>query len=237
MCRAATVIMFSVLLCTPASALVGDAPTAEWTIRRPTVMVHGARGKCSGVVLTQDLVLTAAHCLVTPDKYGIFGHIGATPSRLADVTETVPHPQFKRDAKPGVADLALLKLSKPLPSSFAPAFFDMRPVAIGDRMIVVGYGVAAGKDKKSFGTPRMATLTVYDRTDTLLMLRDQTSNSIGSCFGDSGGPAFSIRGGVPALAGVVSAGNCDSVSIVIPFSPYRDWITETARKLGSTLDR
>src|SRR4051794_36075347 len=26
------------LLCMPASALVGDAPTAEWTIRRPAVM-------------------------------------------------------------------------------------------------------------------------------------------------------------------------------------------------------
>jgi hypothetical protein len=224
-------------LCWPASALVGDAPTAEWTIRRPAVMVHGARSRCSGVVITQDLVLSAAHCVVISERYNIFGHIGATPIRLADVTAIVPHPQFNREVKPGIADLSLLKLSKPLPSEFAPAFFDVRPVAVGDRMIVVGYGIAAGKDKKSFGTPRMATLTVLDRTATLLMLRDQTSNSIGSCFGDSGGPAFSIRGGVPALAGVVSAGDCDSVSIVIPSSPYRDWITETARKLGSALDR
>jgi len=234
--RTTALVMSWSLLCVPASGLVGDVPTAEWTIRRQTVMVYSARGRCSGVVVAQDLVLTAAHCLEAADKYKIVGHVDGKPQLLADVTELVSHPQFDRTTKPTTADLALLKLSKPLPIGFAPAFFAVRPVDTGDRLIVVGYGIAANNDRKSFGTPRMATLSVSNLTANLLVLTDRSGNRIGGCSGDSGGPAFSIKGGVPALAGIVSAGNCRDTSFVIPSTPYRDWIRETARKLGSALN-
>jgi len=49
-------------------------------------------------------------------------------------------------------------------------------------------------------------------------------------------PAFAVRGGVPALVGVVSRGHCGGPSLVIPFARYRDWIFETARRFGSPLD-
>jgi hypothetical protein len=36
--------------------------------------------------------------------------------------------------------------------------------------------------------------------------------------------------------GVVSKGYCDTFTLVIPLAPYRDWMLETARRLGSSLD-
>src|SRR5262249_61484920 len=119
----------------PAAGLVGDASPAEWTIARPSVMVFTSGGACSGVVLAQDLVLTAAHCVVARTNVTIVGHLADVPYQLADVTEIATHPQFSWPT----ADLALLKLSQPLPTAFAPAFLDKRSVVPGDRLIVVGY--------------------------------------------------------------------------------------------------
>lgn len=129
-------LALAIFLCgsAPAPALVGDASPAEWTIARPTVMVFRPDGPCSGVVVAQDLVLTAAHCVVATSGFKIVGHLAAVPYHLADVTEVALHPQFSwpKFGWPA-ADLALLKLSKELPTGFAPAFLDKRPVVLGDR--------------------------------------------------------------------------------------------------------
>jgi trypsin len=239
-------LAFAVLLfaSTRAVALVGDAAPAEWTTARPTIMVFSARGLCSGVVLAQDLVLTAAHCVIATTDAKIIGHIAAAPFRLADVTQVAPHPQFEAEGGP-TADLALLKLSKPLPIGFAPAFLATRPVAAGDRLIIVGYGMAVQGDPWSAGTPRMATLIVTRRWDKLLGLRDASGGTISGCGGDSGAPAFAIRGGVPTLVGVVIRAACGAPGVIpsggastvaVPLAPYRDWILETARSFGAALD-
>jgi S1-C subfamily serine protease len=217
---------------TPAAGIVGDAPPAEWTIARPSVMVFRSDGACSGVVLAQNLVLTAAHCVTGIGPFKIVGHLAAVPYQLADVAEIATHPQFSWPT----ADLALLKLSKPLPTGFAPAFLDKRFVMVGDRLIVVGYGMAIQGDAKTAGNPRMAMFVVIGGSDEMLKLRDATGGSLSICRGDSGAPAFVMRGGVPALAGIVNAGSCRGFSWVIPFSSYREWILETARRLGSSLD-
>jgi len=230
-------LAFAILLLAgaPAAALVGDAAPAEWTIARPAVMVFSSHGQCSGVVLAQDLVLTAAHCVVAATNVKIVGHIAAAPFQLADVTKVALHPQYDAAAWP-TADLALLKLSKQLPTGFARAFLGTRAVAVSDRLIVIGYGVATQGDNKSAGTPRMATLTVTAHSDNVITLRDAGGGNISGCIGDSGAPAFAVRGGVPALVGVVSRGHCGGPSLVIPFARYRDWLFETARRFGSPLD-
>ena len=218
-----------------AAALVGDAPPAEWTIARPAVMVYSSDGRCSGVVLAQDLVLTAAHCVTATTNFKIVGHLATVLYQLADVTDIGAHPEFSTAVWP-TPDLALLKLSKPLPTGFAPAFLSARPIAVDDRLIVVGYGVATKGDRQSGGTLRMATLIVTDRSDKLVTLRDASAGAISGCSGDSGAPVFAIRAGVPALVGVVSRGHCRTFTEVIPLAPYRDWMLETARRFGSPLD-
>jgi len=45
-----------------AIALVG-ADLADRTIARYTIAVGSTKGRCTGVVLAQDIVLTAAHCV------------------------------------------------------------------------------------------------------------------------------------------------------------------------------
>ncbi len=245
MIRVAVALVFFNLSCVPAWAIAGDAAPADAVTARNVVMISSSRGTCTGAPLGQDLVLTAAHCVINASNLKILGHDASLPSTPSDVAQIARHPKFKLDVpaaqQPAAPDLALLRLSKHLPTRFAPAPLTLRPVAVGDRVIVVGYGVAAHGDSKTAGTARMAMLIVVGQSGNRFSLRDQTSygedGGLAACSGDSGAPAFAIRGGVPALFGLVSGGSagCGGVTIVTPLGPHHDWLVETARKLGSPI--
>ena len=64
--------------CGPARAIVGEAGPADVVIQRHTILVYSTKGRCSGVVLAPDLVLTAAHCVGAADgKFFVSGLAGA----------------------------------------------------------------------------------------------------------------------------------------------------------------
>ena len=50
-----------------ANALVG-ADIADRTVQRYTVVIASQKGRCSGVLMAQDIVLTAAHCIQPGEK-------------------------------------------------------------------------------------------------------------------------------------------------------------------------
>ena len=55
-------------LCAPATAMVGGAQTAP-KFAHAVVMLAGQQGFCSGAAIARDLVLTAAHCVLTSTDY------------------------------------------------------------------------------------------------------------------------------------------------------------------------
>src|SRR5215471_2867608 len=149
-----------------AFALVGGAQPADPDIARHLVLLVGSRGNsCSGVAIARDLVLTAAHCVPPGADYKLVVFDAAHRPELKDVAAIARHPQFDLAtllAHRATADVALLKLTAALPPVFAPALLAPanRMVAIGDRLIVAGYGVTVRGDGRSGGTARAATLAV-----------------------------------------------------------------------------
>ena len=83
------------------------------------------------------------------------------------------HPQFKAGER-GTPDFALLKMIKPAPA-LPPTLFAARPAAVGDRLIIVGYGLAAEDDRWTFGTARMTTLTVNRLYNNMMELIDRAA--------------------------------------------------------------
>src|SRR5262245_25319326 len=109
--RLGAILVWLVSLCGPTSALVEAGPAAI-VLQRYTVLVHSVR--CSGVVLAQDLVLTAAHCVEKPDAVTfVFGAVGSGRPPGSRVAQIVVHPDYKGKRE---ADLALIKLRHPLSS-------------------------------------------------------------------------------------------------------------------------
>src|SRR5882724_414954 len=123
-----------------AAAMVGGARPAEQAIARYTVLIVGGHNLCSGVAIAPDLVLTAAHCVLSNGKYRLLAFDGRR-TVVKDVASVTPHPQFSLRAD--APDRALVKLAPPLAANLAPAAFSDRraPPSVGDRFIVAGFGV------------------------------------------------------------------------------------------------
>ncbi len=237
----------------PVSAMVGGAPPAADGAGRSVVMVLGSYGTaCTATAIARDLLLTAAHCVQPGADYKL---VSGTPGRepvLKDIARIERDPQFDLKRLFGhlaTADVALLKLAEPLPAKIPPVPLgaEEEPVAVGDALVIAGYGVTVRGDGRTGGTVRAATLVVTGQPGTLqIRLYDPRtkgeSAGLGACAGDSGAPAFRDKDGRIVVVGVVSwstgpklSEGCGGLTGVTPLAKYRAWIVDAARKLGSPL--
>jgi hypothetical protein len=175
-------------------------------------------GGCSGTIIADNLILTAAHCLkgsVPEISFGadmnnpvqtVSGDFMFIPSDYNDATEA----QNRHD-------IGLIKFSGGLPSGFHPVSLvaPSRSAAVAEGVpsksalhvftpiIVAGYGIdRLGAPPSHFGELKRARLHVSifraSRTERQAL---QTSFG-GICPGDSGGPAFIEKKGTLYLWGV-----------------------------------
>ena len=148
---------FPIIVClcaftaTPAAAITGNAPAAPMQGRN-AVMITGSGGTfCTGAAIARDLVLTAAHCVLPGASYKLIEFDSARAPQFLDVREIARHPNFDLQTLLGhraTADVALIKLAKPLPAEIAPATLgrgEKKPEP-GDRYSVAVAGFSADSD-------------------------------------------------------------------------------------------
>ena len=229
----------------PAGAITGNAPVARVT--RHAVMIVGSHGTfCTGAAIAHDLVLTAGHCIATDTTYKIVEFDAAHEPHLLDVQTVAQHPQFNLKtllAHRATADVALLKMAHPLPTTVTPATLgsSRRTPQVGETLMVYGYGLAIPGDGKSGGTLRAARLSVTGHPGNLQIrlvdpMTGGTRAGLGACTGDSGAPVFEGDGLIGVVSWSTGANNgagCGGLTGVTPIALYRDWILETARRLNS----
>jgi secreted trypsin-like serine protease len=236
-----------------AAAIVGGATNPDPSVAQHVALIVGSHGtSCTGVVIARNLVLTAAHCALPGSVYKIVEFDAARHPTLRDVSLVIVHPQFELNTllnHRATADVALLKMAAPLPTAFVPAplAVQSKPVAVGDRFLVVGYGVGVRGDGKSGGTIRSADLIATGQPGTLqIRLVDSATNGaragLSACTGDSGAPVFESSNGPLAVVGIVSwstgpalTDGCGGLTGVTPLVRYRDWIVDAAKKAGAAL--
>lgn len=218
----------------PAIAIVGPS-TDGADLGSAVVMVLNRSGAvagfCSGIVVRQDAVLTAAHCV--PEGAVVKAHYrdGETIA-LLDVAAVVRSPGFRPDAirkRLRSIDLALVRLAKPLPPAFRPAVLgDGGAAPLGTAYRLAGFGVRREGQADTSGTLRIAAAVAEaPRSDVLLWSRDPEGHGGGACTGDSGGPVVAQDGRVVAVI-AWSAGRggarCGALSQSVWIGPQRSWI-------------
>lgn len=239
--RAALALLFS-FTPLPALAIVGGAGAPN-EIAVQTVLIVSTRGaSCSGTVLSRTLVLTAAHCVAPPANYAIALVEGASP-RLVPVLDVVLHPGFDpaqfKTRRP-TPDLAILKLSEPLPARYRAARLssDAALPRPGDQFLLAGFGVASETNERSAGTLRTLSLPAVGTTGGIMVrLSAGAGKAAGACIGDSGGPVFK-NGTLAAVIGWTTGAKgpgCGLVTGATLVAIQRAWIENTAGALGSRL--
>ncbi|MDY0001798.1 MAG: serine protease [Polyangia bacterium] len=200
----------------------------------------GAQNFCSGTLIAPDVVLTAGHCLrsVTPGTvYVYFGSDVDQGGQWVSVAEVMPHPRYDGDAY--TFDLGLLRLAEAAPADatpipFLPATLGLQTADEGAAVEFVGFGRT-----ESFTSGRKLTVPgtvgkVCDGPEVCSLGAGQVVPGAfgysmapgGPCSGDSGGPAFILRGGVEHVAGVTSYGdeNCAYYGVSTRPDAYAAWI-------------
>jgi len=245
---ARVLLLVSVLAPLPAQALIGGQP-APGNISAQTALIVSTRGaSCTGAVLTRDLVLTAAHCVAPKSDYAIVV-FDVTGPKIVPISRIELHPRFDPDhfrTRKPTPDLALVKISAPLPATFRAARLarDGTAPRAGDSFTLAGYGVTAEGDGASAGKLNTLTLpaignTIDDTGVIMVRLAANGAKSAGACTGDSGGPVY--RGDEVAAVIGWSTGKggqgCGSVTGATLVAKQLDWIAKTAQQMGSSLGK
>jgi len=196
------------------AAYVGMSRPEELAIVLVTAVSRsGARATCTGTLVTPAWILTAGHCAVAADA--TFSVQFMADQGEIDVIRAVPNPN---------ADLLLLELANPAPSSATPIALatELPSTVLGELVQIAGIApiVDDSPVSMSFAVERVRD----SNDDSFAVTADGYS---GACLGDSGGPALSRSGtGQVMVWGVLSSGSgsCWGDDTYVRVDRQQDWL-------------
>lgn len=228
----------------------GEKVDSNSAVARHTVGIKNfaSRSICSGTLIAQNAVLTAAHCLESDAKdiaIVFNSRINGIDRRsIRMVQASFVHPEYDSSGSYDTHDIGILIFEGKAPAGFSPAPLsdNYNDLTYGKQLRVAGYGLNwAWGPKLGAGILRTVRLKIRNLQFSNTEFTLDHSLKRGVCSGDSGGPVYIERGRTLVTAGVISRGDsipvplipkCFLFSIVTRVDAHLPWITGILSAFG-----
>lgn len=212
-------------------AVVND-PTDAAMASTVALMANGG-AFCTGTLIGPNHVVTAAHCIDGSSDIQL-GY-GTNPQPIPGVTVTLAraHPSWTS----GPSDVAVLAFDGSLPNGLKPVrIAPMVGIADGVGVLLAGYGVT-GESRNGGGILRKVNARIKAFDASVGEFEMQEGLGTGSCYGDSGGPAYVQSASGLTVIGATSRGsNCDyGDGIYGDVRMFQGWFKCTFKEAGKPL--
>ncbi|PVU98328.1 hypothetical protein BB559_001654 [Furculomyces boomerangus] len=232
--------------------IVGGVPVIEGNHSFAVLISDIVTGDyCSGVLLSDEWVVTAAHCVENSEFGDIRVHYGSTvyKSMKHELAGSITiHPEF--NIVDYSNDIALIKVQNSIdPNDAKPIKIYKNEISENQTLSVVGWGITdpdsdyskvlMETSEKVISKEKCKEIySAFDGEYAKNVICTGDLNGKGSCYGDSGGPLFIKTESGDYLVGIVSNGSAkderykymcvvkDSVNLYTHVSKYTDFITK-----------
>lgn len=184
-------------------AIVGPSAASTPAQVARFALVRAGQRSCSATIIDCWHVVTAAHCRPSASDHVYFyespDHVSPLLDRMVETVHVRPGVDVAAgvltDIRGDFADLAVLKLLRPIPESSTPAVMAWLSPQVSRRGARVGAGMHDGAPNPLFALRSNSDLGVFPVVDGAFR-----TSLAGTSPGDDGGPFY--LGGLPSLTGV-----------------------------------